>query len=1764
LSEEKSKDLTIEQQYDIERAMYNLALAKTKGDTFVLGENLAEELVLSQLQELSKNEQNLTEEDLEARRVELKDALKNIISKNSSFNELNAKKQKAVIDYIENNAGFETELAITNGQYIKGTGVKYVNMPLIEATLKSDNVSRTEKVSAIESPVHEALHEYTDYNKISDAALINAGVELKKRLESKYKNLSQEDVKAIKDRINSYEESNTKVQAYEELMNLYNDLNRVGIINDSEIDNSYNLFGLIKEVRSNVFAGLSKAGLSGEKGIDAISHLRGFNRYLESKKQIKVDLEQEVDTDVTSNMSSKNLSDIKQSFDTIISNQDGTKKFNTKEEFQSSEAVNEIRTLIENTNLLDGSIKNLSTRYGAKSVDIKSVKEIVSDRVANNFNPELNESLFGYIFGKNGILNFAYRDYVNNQNKQIDADSIDVEQGEVGFVAQIADEYVDEYEDFESMDISIGARKKQVEESQLIEPAYIFGKEVGKTIDEQASSFIEENDLEDINMKSTPMFGIEEIARSLGIRPNVIFDKKLNLNSTEVGAISDFIYNNVEDIIRILPDAFVEEGVSQKYVGTSTGVPANLLKLFYISTNDADASNRIGINGLYPWILKGELQKLGKAGSKISEETKNEILDQFGILPNGRLRESGLGRRPEGQSMKGIMALVLKLGSNTAIRKAATAKGEYDQIIIEDIGAGKSLAMASLNLSSAEIKNNFTKFKKTTSSLAPQITEAVNLLSSNRGFNFTEQEVSSAIEEGFMADDAIGYQSFVSERILKIRESISEIALGVDSSFESAKSLILGYFGYDHRTILMDFNSLLELSGKGEQGDFYKKSLYENGEKVKDPNRAKQIIGRKEDVYNAIKNRNVPGWVSEDTKKLFEKVEKKGAPFTSATAKKYKGLTQEQAQQKAFSQDLELNKDRINLLRALDNLVLDYYKHKVNTGNKKEILNAISLVTFMTQSTSNIVRGRRALAVLDIDTSIFDPKAAAYQIEHLDTNIKTSMEFFSGVLFKQDVSNVTIPEIAVLPVYGEYIDTASGKRLVVKENTRKELDEVRGYKYGTKEYKKQIINNKKQKVYFPNMASKGADVDISPLESRFAGMISLKDPRITPGQQLDLATAKNLAATRKKRFDVITPGANDFDGLMYTLLAKGELGEEQYEWIKENLYKPYSIAHYKLNNTRQSTATRFKKLQKENKELFKKLKKDSGFGGFTFEQALRVWLFSKIDATPSGINEDTKKMLIKLVKKNKDIENLGKELSNILPMQEYWVEPDAETWQVDTIKTDIINAIEKVARKQFLDTWKNNVDQIFSKNNMNKLVAAFGEDYVEALKDMLYRMETGSSRPEGSNKQMNGFMNWVRGSVATTMFFNRRSAVLQQISNVNFLNWGDNNPIEAAKAFADQKQYWEDFVFILNSDYLRERRGGLKTDINAAELAEAVKKGGFKGVLGKVLQAGFSLTQIGDSLAIATGGSTFYRNRINTYLKQGKTIEEAEKQAFLDFQEISEETQQSARPDRLSQQQTTILGRVFLSFQNTPMQMTRLSVKAGKDLLAGRGDPKEKVFKMLYYGAVQSVIFSLMQTALIGDMFGAFEDDEDDDYTELKQKKTKRVINGVVDSFLKGTGVYGVAVSTVKNSIISFIEQEQRKEKGKRPDYTYVLLQGLNISPPVGIKARNFYGALKNYEYNSKYVGAAGFSLNNPALDIGSAVTDALFNIPALSTLTTIRDISAATQEDVETASRIALIAGWHTWDLGLEDKELNKIKAEVKEINKKLRQSKKIKRGKR
>ena len=48
------------------------------------------------------------------------------------------------------------------------------------------------------------------------------------------------------------------------------------------------------------------------------------------------------------------------------------------------------------------------------------------------------------------------------------------------------------------------------------------------------------------------------------------------------------------------------------------------------------------------------------------------------------------------------------------------------------------------------------------------------------------------------------------------------------------------------------------------------------------------------------------------------------------------------------------------------------------------------------------------------------------------------------------------------------------------------------------------------------------------------------------------------------------------------------------------------------------------------------------------------------------------------------------------------------------------------------------------------------------------RMKSGSNRPVGNSRIVDGLLNWLNNSVGAIMFLNTRSAVLQTISAVNF------------------------------------------------------------------------------------------------------------------------------------------------------------------------------------------------------------------------------------------------------------------------------------------------------------------------------------------------------------------------------------------------------------
>ncbi len=531
-------------------------------------------------------------------------------------------------------------------------------------------------------------------------------------------------------------------------------------------------------------------------------------------------------------------------------------------------------------------------------------------------------------------------------------------------------------------------------------------------------------------------------------------------------------------------------------------------------------------------------------------------------------------------------------------------------------------------------------------------------------------------------------------------------------------------------------------------------------------------------------------------------------------------------------------------------------------------------------------------------------------------------------------------------------------------------------------------------------------------------------------------------------------------------------------------------------------------LKKAAKPTIKRFKEPIGVGNYTTEQAIRVWLWHANGIDIPGLSKQEVDAIVGRVNMDNDLINFAMVLGKLSKQPAGYVKPD-KFWTAGSVATDLVKAT-KGARAQFLAEWKSNADVIFSEENMNKIEAIYGTRFREALEDMLYRMENGTNRPKGVDREVNSFLNWINGSVATVMFFNTRSALLQMMSTVNFINFEDNNIFKAAKAFANQPQFWKDFAMLYNSDMLKQRRAGTKIDVSASEISAAAQAAGGKveAVISKLLDLGFTPTQIADSLAIAMGGSTFYRNRVNKYLKEGMTKSEAESKAFEDFQEIAEETQQSSRPDLISKQQAGTLGRLILSWQNTPMQMTRLTKKALSDIVNGRGDLKSNISRVLYYGAMQNVLFGMLQSGLMFTMFG---DDQDE---EEERRKGQRIANGVLDSILRGTGIYGAAAATIKNVIMKWAEEH---DKGfGRQDWSKVAQEVVNLSPPMGAKLRKIMNAIKTYEYNEDTIDKMDWSPNNPAWNVLGNVLEAGANIPLARIMNKAANIELAIQEGLE------------------------------------------------
>jgi hypothetical protein len=295
-------------------------------------------------------------------------------------------------------------------------------------------------------------------------------------------------------------------------------------------------------------------------------------------------------------------------------------------------------------------------------------------------------------------------------------------------------------------------------------------------------------------------------------------------------------------------------------------------------------------------------------------------------------------------------------------------------------------------------------------------------------------------------------------------------------------------------------------------------------------------------------------------------------------------------------------------------------------------------------------------------------------------------------------------------------------------------------------------------------------------------------------------------------------------------------------------------------------------------------------------------------------------------------------------------------------------------------------------------------------------------------------------------------------------------------------------------------------------------------------------------------------------LKEGLTEQEAEDAAWSDFTKVSDETQQSGDPRDISKQQASPAGRLLLTFQNTAMQQSRIVKKSYMDLKAGRGDAKTHIAKITYYLAVQNTLFAVLQQGLFVIAFDEDDEEVDKDKAKAKKKTTEDrlidVADGVLDTVLRGTGFAGGIVSVLKNMTKKYLDE---KDKNFKADYAKVVLEGANISPPIGSKLRKLYTGLQQTKFEKDLIEARGWSVMQngrvnlgPMYGVSGKLVEATTNLPMDRLVNKIENVSQAMNSENQAWQRVAVGVGFTPYSVGIgESKGDIEIRAKAKEIRK-------------
>ena len=136
---------------------------------------------------------------------------------------------------------------------------------------------------------------------------------------------------------------------------------------------------------------------------------------------------------------------------------------------------------------------------------------------------------------------------------------------------------------------------------------------------------------------------------------------------------------------------------------------------------------------------------------------------------------------------------------------------------------------------------------------------------------------------------------------------------------------------------------------------------------------------------------------------------------------------------------------------------------------------------------------------------------------------------------------------------------------------------------------------------------------------------------------------------------------DDFKGLTsYTFSGKGKQGDADQKFFNDNLINPYFAGIRAIETSRQTFKSDITGLNKMFKPTVKKLGKLTPDGDYTYDQAIRVYLWTKSGFEIDGLSKRDAKKLIELVEADESMTAYADGLQ-LISKREKWVKP-SEYW----------------------------------------------------------------------------------------------------------------------------------------------------------------------------------------------------------------------------------------------------------------------------------------------------------------------------------------------------------------------------------------------------------------------------------------------------------------------------------------------------------------------